>query len=1071
MAELNRTLIKNMATDETIYSRGLRYYTGKAIKNISKSSGREHYHATVVGKSEYAVDVDVTDPDAISYTCNCPGSRKYAGACKHVVAVLLFVVDYQERTTQGANQTPEKKKITQILDYFDRMEYYPGQGELYQIELVVNIPSILREDGSSKAEVNILVGNSRMYKLQNIRRFLLDYSQKKPIQLGKEFSFQPGESRFDSASRHILEYLLELHEVQEAAGKSNSTSIFNKAVLHAGKAMLLKLLRMSKKEVRLNLYGKELGNVAFHDSRPELNFYLNLSEDEDAIMLKWDDSRPVPLDESGTLFYFRGSIYHPDEAFTRHFLPFYKSFEGSGDTLTFEGEAKKRFLSGVLPRIHETFNLTIPKTLQEFYITEDVDFRLYLDKSGSDIRLELEVCYGEFAFNPFGKLPSGKAIIVRQATREAVMMEELESYGFLREKQYYYLKDEERIYEFLTEELKQLSSRYELYYSDAFKAIKIQPPKLLRTAVRVQNDNNLLEVDFEFEEIPKEELRELFHSLQLKKKYFRLKNGSFLDLEENGLEKLTSLLEKLDGKERTQEDGTLRTSMDYAFYLNHALEEDYFQLNMDDAFRTLMEEIENPEMTEVALPEQIHADLRQYQQVGYRWLRSLAKHHLGGILADDMGLGKTLQSIVYMTSIWQEDPNATCLVVCPSSLVYNWQDEIETFSPQMRSLMIVGNPQERHALWDQSQNYQVVLVSYPLLRRDIEYMKDFSFHSIFLDEAQFIKNPNSQNAKAVKQLTGAHRFALTGTPIENNLSELWSIFDYIMPGYLYSHSRFVSLYEKPIMRMEDEDALRQLNFHIQPFIMRRMKKDVLAELPEKIEKKMVSDMTEEQKEIYLSYLSSMKQELDEEIERNGFEKSRMMILASLTRLRQICCHPSTFVENYEGGSGKMNLLLELLHHAIDGGHRVLVFSQFTSMLQLIEDELKEESIEYFYLDGSTPIEQRGEDVKRFNEGQGKVYLISLKAGGTGLNLTGADMVIHYDPWWNPAVEEQATDRVYRIGQKNIVNVMKLITKGTIEEKIYKLQEKKRSLSDAVIQAGELFINKLSREEIEDLFRI
>ena len=385
--------------------------------------------------------------------------------------------------------------------------------------------------------------------------------------------------------------------------------------------------------------------------------------------------------------------------------------------------------------------------------------------------------------------------------------------------------------------------------------------------------------------------------------------------------------------------------------------------------------------------------------------------------------------------------------------------------------MIVGTPAERHALWDSCGVYQVVLVSYPIIRRDVEYMKSLPFHTIFLDEAQFIKNPNSQNARSVKQLLARHRFALTGTPIENNLSELWSIFDYVMPGYLHSHARFVTLYEKPIMHQEDEDALQQLNFHIKPFILRRMKRDVLSELPEKIEKKMVSDMTEEQKELYVSYLSGVRRDLEHEIQTNGFEKSRMMILASLTRLRQICCHPSTFVENYEGGSGKMNLLLELLRHAIEGGHRILVFSQFTSMLGLIEEELREEGIDYFYLDGSTPLEKRNSDVKLFNDGQGKVYLISLKAGGTGLNLTGADMVIHYDPWWNPAVEEQATDRVYRIGQKNIVNVMKLITKGTIEEKIYKLQEKKRSLSDSVIQAGELFLNKLTREEVEDLFRM
>lgn len=271
------------------------------------------------------------------------------------------------------------------------------------------------------------------------------------------------------------------------------------------------------------------------------------------------------------------------------------------------------------------------------------------------------------------------------------------------------------------------------------------------------------------------------------------------------------------------------------------------------------------------------------------------------------------------------------------------------------------------------------------------------------------------------------------------------------------------------MRMDDKNALAQLNFHIKPFILRRMKKDVLKELPDKTEQKMVTDMTDEQKEVYLSYLENMKKEIDTEIDKNGFEKSRMMILASLTRLRQICCHPSTFIENYDGGSGKLTLLTQLLINGIENGHRILVFSQFTSMLHLIENELKEQKISYFYLDGQTPAKQRLEDVKTFNSGERDVYLISLKAGGTGLNLTGADMVIHYDPWWNPAVEEQATDRVYRIGQEKNVSVIKLITKGTIEEKIYKLQERKKDLADSVIKAGEVFLNKLTREEVEDLF--
>jgi len=383
-------------------------------------------------------------------------------------------------------------------------------------------------------------------------------------------------------------------------------------------------------------------------------------------------------------------------------------------------------------------------------------------------------------------------------------------------------------------------------------------------------------------------------------------------------------------------------------------------------------------------------------------------------------------------------------------------------------LVVSGSPPERQEMIEQCEQYDVLITSYPLIRRDISLYQKIEFHTVFIDEAQFIKNETSLNAKSVKLLNAKHRFALTGTPIENSLSELWSIFDFIMAGYLNSHNRFVESYEKPILK-EDMEALSDLHQHISPFILRRMKKDVLTELPDKYETKMLTELSEGQKLVYQSYLENIRSELDSEIKENGVERNQIRILAALTRLRQICCHPSTFIENYQGGSGKLDLLMEIIPDAIANEHRVLVFSQFTSMLRIIEGELKDLDIPYFYLEGSTHTKDRNEYVKRFNNGEGKVFLISLKAGGTGLNLTGADTVIHYDPWWNPAVEDQATDRAYRIGQLNKVHVMKLITKGTIEEKIYKLQRKKKELSDSVISAKEVFINTLTKEELEELF--
>ncbi|MPM67614.1 hypothetical protein SDC9_114538 [bioreactor metagenome] len=371
-------------------------------------------------------------------------------------------------------------------------------------------------------------------------------------------------------------------------------------------------------------------------------------------------------------------------------------------------------------------------------------------------------------------------------------------------------------------------------------------------------------------------------------------------------------------------------------------------------------------------------------------------------------------------------------------------------------------------------SHDVVITSYPLIRRDIEDYKKIRFSICILDEAQHIKNPTSLNAQSVKEINAGKRFALTGTPMENSLTELWSIFDFIMPGYLKTHGRFTKNFETPIVKDKNENVLNELLKLIRPFILRRFKKDVALELPPKIEHKVVVEMTEEQKKLYASYVESFKEEIKEEIREKGFNRSKLKILSLLTRLRQICCDPGSFLENYRGDSGKYIALDDILEESIANGHRILLFSQFTTILHNIKERLNKVGINSMYLDGSTPSLERMAMVKEFNEGNAEVFLISLKAGGTGLNLTGADLVIHFDPWWNPAVEDQAVDRAHRIGQTKTVEVIKLITKGTIEEKIYALQEKKKEIIQSVLDGenhSDVVISNMTEEEVEDLFKI
>ncbi len=412
------------------------------------------------------------------------------------------------------------------------------------------------------------------------------------------------------------------------------------------------------------------------------------------------------------------------------------------------------------------------------------------------------------------------------------------------------------------------------------------------------------------------------------------------------------------------------------------------------------------------------------------------------------------------------------LVVSPSSLTLNWQSEAKKFAKELKTLVIRGSLTERKRQIEQIQDYDLVITSYDLLKRDIELyeQKNYQFRYIIADEAQYLKNSNTQNAKSIKKIKADTRYALTGTPIENSLSELWSIFDFIMPGYLFSYRSFKNTYETPIVKEEDKEAMEKLKMLIEPFILRRNKKEVLTELPEKTITVLNNEMGEEQKNIYLNYLARAKQELAEEIEVNGYERSHIQILAALTRLRQICCHPSLFIEDYQEGSSKLEQCMEIIQEASNSGHKILLFSGYTSMFEIMEKELKDKEIKYFKLTGSTKVEERIKLVEEFNQNSEiKVFLISLKAGGTGLNLTGADMVIHYDPWWNLSTENQATDRAYRIGQKNNVQVYKLITKNSIEEKIYELQQKKAELVDQMLSTKTSFINKLSKDEIMDLF--
>jgi len=586
------------------------------------------------------------------------------------------------------------------------------------------------------------------------------------------------------------------------------------------------------------------------------------------------------------------------------------------------------------------------------------------------------------------------------------------------------------------------------------------PPKI---AVGVSVHGSVLDLEVDTGEFPVGELKALLKSLHQKKRYHRLRDGRLLRLDDSleGLDELNDTLE-LSGAKLKSGHAELplyrAPSLDWALSGQNGL-----RFNRDDAFRRISRSFHAVKDSEYTPPESLHNVLRKYQRDGYRWLRTLDGYGMGGILADDMGLGKTVQVLSYLLAMKESGQRLPSLIVCPASLVLNWQEECQKFTPQLSCVAVDGDAAHRAELAKQWANADLVVTSYDLMRRDEELYSGQQFYACILDEAQAIKNHTTQKYKAVCGVNSKVRFALTGTPVENRLGELWSIFSFLMPGYLPPYKTFCARFEKPIVQEDDKDALRRLNQLTGPFILRRMKSEVLKELPPKTENLHRIELDEQQRKLYLAAVVDAREKL-----RAAKPEDKMAVFAVLMRLREICCDPRLVADNWDGGSAKLDACMELVTAAVEGGHRILLFSQFTSMLELLAKRLDEAGVSHFTLQGSTPKPVRAELVRRFNSGEADVFLISLRAGGTGLNLTAADIVIHYDPWWNVAAQNQATDRAYRIGQRNPVQVYKLIAQDTIEEKIVELQQAKQDLAETVTGSADGAILRMKPEELLNL---
>ncbi len=1086
---LSDEIIKAEADSGTSYMRGCHYYYNNCVDNLHLSRQDNTFEARVRGQYFYIVSITFNGQQKIKhYVCDCPAFHNHKGACKHVVAVLKAIQHGWSEYFDTLKRVPLTRSTQEMLNFFQNQATETVRASTSQILKLIPSYGFHLYNTRKISYLEFTIGIDRMYVLKDIPQLLNALATNQEIIYGKNLILKPQEVLFDDLSSLLINMLQQAYKEEKERIFWNYPSFSSSASLSAFsnsrqfKLTNTNLMRffaaMGSQPFSAVVNEQKITNVTIINGRPPVK--LDVKSIPGGLSLTMDLTNGVfyGLDSNFQYIYHNKTIYHVDVVFSQYIKHLLNCFsENRKPELHIPSTAVSEFVSATLPALETIASVTIDSAVYKNYHKKQLQKRVYLDKFAEGISAKIEFCYGDVIIphnintNPEQTTSANEKWLLRSTIEENELINIFHRHGFVWATDKLVLAEEEATYSFLQQALPELQDIAEIFYSDDFNNMKIQPPGRIAAGVRLNTDTDMLEFSLDLEDMSAKELIELLSAYKLKKRYHRLPSGAFIPLDSPEFQTAAGLIEKLGLRPADIEKQIIELPKYRALYLDSlARESADFSVERNSAFKRMVQDIREPQDIEYPVPSGIQGKLRDYQKTGVKWLKSLAHYGLGGILADDMGLGKTLQVLTFILAE-KKQSSAPSLVIAPTSLIYNWQEEVLKFAPSLKAVVISGQPTERVEQLKDINNADLVITSYALIKRDIEFYESRSFRYCFLDEAQHIKNPNTLNAKSVKQIKANSYFALTGTPIENTLTELWSIFDFLMPGYLRTHKVFVNRFEIPIVKNGDDQALQELGRHIKPFILRRMKKAVLKELPEKIESKMVNEMTTAQTKLYAAWLLKAKQEFEEEVSTKGFEKSQIKILSLLTRLRQICCHPSLFIENYQDGSGKLEMLQELAKDATDSGHRILLFSQFTGMLAIIKQTLADMNIGYYYLDGTTKAEDRIKLVNSFNAGEKEVFLISLKAGGTGLNLTGADMVIHYDPWWNPAVEDQATDRAYRIGQKNSVQVYKLITKNTIEEKIYLLQQKKKEMIDSLIKPGENFLTKMNETEIRELFTL
>ena len=1015
------------------------------------------------------ITFDIRTMNIIGTYCTCADYeknefKKENYCCKHLAASFYEFADNtieDDKLLETLNESFKENKNTPDYNNEILEALIDKRQDILKLEVVLS-----KNHWSSKlqAEFKIGIRNKKMYVIKDINTFLVSMFNNIPIKYGKDFTFNINKQKFTYEDNRLIKFICSLKRFSDNnSGIRRQDKIIDGKLLTIPSIMVKEFLSIIKKNrvfLGDGFFYRILECDVIEDDIP-ISFALKSSSE--GIILEVPDIMPQPLSDSLDVFLFGTSLYIPSIEQCERLEPYLKIFNKT-KRIAFDKKYEDTILRKLIPNIQKVSrDLILSNNIRKKIISGPVTFRFYFDKDKNNVSLQYKVSYEGHEFNFFDEYK--EKVIYRDTYKENEVFNLLKNLGFeeLNEKMYL-LKDDDEIFKFFRCEIEKLQKYGEVFYSERFMGIRSIKKSDFKGQVR-KGKFDYFELKFKIKNINEEEISKILRNFRDNIKYYKLENGEYLDLGQEALKEALLLLDSLIIDDENEKDIAIIPISKGAYVEDYIESKGFRYIKTCDEMKELKDKLSSTKDKIFQLPHGLQAKLRNYQKEGYNWFRTLDYLGFGGILGDEMGLGKTLQTITFLLS----KPNCKTLIVAPTSLTYNWFNEFKKFAPSLKILVCNGSPEERKNNIINYKNHDVIITTYNLLRRDLEHYT-MSFDYCIIDEAQNIKNSNSLNAKSVKKIKSRVRFALTGTPIENSLMELWSIFDFIMPGYLYDEKRFTTRYFRRLE--EGPEILDEINKMVKPFILRRLKKNVIKELPEKIEKTLYIPLNDEQKIVYETYAEYAKDLIQKKVKDDEFKKSKIEILSYITKLRQICLDPSITMENYNGGSGKIDALIELVHQSIEGKHKVLVFSQFTSILKNISKVLKENNISYSYLDGSISSSDRMKMVNEFNDGNKNIFLISLKAGGTGLNLTSADIVIHFDPWWNPAVEDQATDRAHRIGQKNAVEVIKFISNDTIEEKILELQNSKRELIDKVLSndlSSDAFLNRLNDNEILELF--